>query len=578
MRRPFALTLAALAGLGLLSGTGRAQLPSTAPQPLQSFQGSASQTTAAFQAPDSWEVRWSGGRTVNVTVLAADNSIVAGSAGPRGALYLPKGGTYHLQIDYAPLPVMPGQQAPAENPPQSQFERTIAGGDSGSSTDNNGNGGTDGNAPGTPAYAQQMQAQMQARMMAMMNRPYAVEVVPMSTATSTPSTGFDAPPNFTVPAGVSLASTPGAALTPAIPPVPAAAASSNPAPAASGSLSTDQARAVVLIKGDKAEGTGFIIKTPNGPAVITNIHVIADNPNVKITTNTGEVVTVTSQKCAADRDLAMLTIQDNGYSCLEMAPDISKVVQPGDEVITPGNSEGGEVMLNTSGKVLGVGPERIEIDNPIYHGNSGGPVFHPKSGKVLGVVTCAIPVDMSDDLDKTSFANRNSAIASKMRYFALRLDTVSQWIDVDPRAFEIETTFLDRFQQQSERLDAYLNRSDSNTDNSNGDSGSSGSGSGQDDSKIYLDDEKIMKADNNYASNASNGDTEQHIEALRNLLFDLQGVADTDMDKVQNMNNFYPFDQDRARDEMDYRKALKSELDSIGNNIERLGSLPRANN
>ena len=29
---------------------------------------------------------------------------------------------------------------------------------------------------------------------------------------------------------------------------------------------------------------------------------------------------------------------------------------------------------------------------------------------------------------------------------------------------------------------------------------------------------------------------------------------------------------------MDYRKALKDELDSIGNNVERLGGLPRTNN
>jgi hypothetical protein len=356
-------------------------------------------------------------------------------------------------------------------------------------------------------------------------------------------------------------------------PTPAPTPAANPTPDAPVKLSEDQARAVVLIKGDKAEGTGFLIKTPNGPAVITNIHVIADNPNVKITTNTGALVTVLSQKCASDRDLAMLAVQDEGYSYLEMAPDISKVVQPGDDVVTPGNSEGGEVMLNTAGKVLGVGPERIEIDNPIYHGNSGGPVFHPKSGKVLGVVTEAEEVDLSDSLDKTSFASRNSAIAGKMRYFALRLDTVAQWIDVDPRAFSVETAFLDQFEDQSERLDAYLNRSD----NSNSNASPNGSTS-DDKSKIYLDDEKIMRAENNYQSNANGADTEQHIEALRNLLFDLQGIADTHFSDIQNADNFYPFDRDRAHDEMAYRKALKDELDSISNNIERLGHLPRTNN
>ncbi len=159
-----------------------------------------------------------------------------------------------------------------------------------------------------------------------------------------------------------------------------------------------------------------------------------------------------------------------------------------------------------------------------------------------------------------------------MRYFALRLDTVTQWIDVDPKAFGIETAFLDQFEQQSERLDAYLNRSDTNNnDNPNGNSS-------QENSKIYLNDDKIMRAENNYQSNASGGDTAQHIEALRSLLFDLQGVGDLNYDKIQDMNNFYPFDRERARDEMAYRKALKDELDSIGNNVERLGHLPRSNN
>ena len=556
---------------GFLTGLAQAQLQSTAP--LESYQGAATQATAPFQVGDSWEVRWTAGHTLNVSVMAADGTIIAGGAGSRGALYVPKGGNYHLQIDYVPIPV-PGQPAPATRAP-TPFENTINGGGNDSSQDNNNNGGNGNNGPGTPGYAQQMQEEMRARMAASMNGPYTVEVIQMNALPTTTVGGvgnpeYSAMPNFKLPLGaVASSQSPSAvgATTPA-PSVPDATAAATAAP---GKLTEDQARAVVLIKGDKAEGTGFLIKTPNGPVVITNIHVIANNPNVKITTNTGALVTVLSQKCASDRDLAMLAIQDNGYSYLQMAPDISKVVAPGDEVITPGNSEGGEVMLNTSGKVLGVGPERIEIDNPIYHGNSGGPVFHTKSGTVLGVVTEAEEVELGDDLDKTSFASRNSAIAGKMRYFALRLDTVTNWIDVDPKAFAIETAFLDQFEDQSERLDAYLNRSDNTESNPN---------AGEDKSKIYLQDDKIMRAENSYQSNAGgdSGDTSQHIEALRSLLFDLQSVADLHYSDIQNMDAFYPFDRDRAKDEMAYRKALKDELDSISNNIERLGHLPRTNN
>jgi hypothetical protein len=349
-------------------------------------------------------------------------------------------------------------------------------------------------------------------------------------------------------------------------------------PAPIPTMTDDQARAVVLIKGDNAEGTGFMIKTPNGPAVITNIHVIANNPNLKITTNTGALVDVLAEKGASDRDLAMLMIKDAGYSYLDFATDISQSVQPGDEVITPGNSQGGEVMLNTGGKVLGIGPVRIEFDNPIYHGNSGGPVFHPKSGKVLGVVTEGMKNEMTDELDKASFASRNSAISGAMRYFGLRLDTVDAWIPIDSRRFGIETTFLDQFHEQSRRLDAYLNRADRNQSNDSNNGGNNGSGSDNREAKIYLDDAKIMKADENYTGRVSGSDTAQRIDLLKSLLFDLQCVADLDMDQIKDKTNFYSFDQERAQEEYEYRKALRDELDSIGSDIERLGGLPRTNN
>ena len=527
-----------LGALAVLGGFARAQMQSSAP--LQSFQGATSQSTASFTVPDAWEVRWSSGQTLNISVLAPDGSLVAGAITRRGALFVAKGGTYRLQIDVdGPTSAPP---TPSDGP--SGFQNTI-------------NGGMRGDANGGASPSPNPNFDR-------FSRAYTVEVVQMN---SPAAQGPSVTPNFKMPAGAATAGGVASTLS------SNAAAPGMPAPPAptAGKLTENQARAVVLIKGDKAEGTGFLVKSPEGPVVVTNIHVIADNPNLKVTTSTGALVTVLSQKCASDRDLAMLAIQDNGYSYLEMAPDISAVVQPGDEVITPGNSQGGEVMLNTAGKVLGIGPERIEIDNPIYHGNSGGPVFHTKSGKVLGVVTEAMKVDMSNELDKTSFANRNSAISNSMRYFALRLDTVVEWVSVDPRAFHSETAFLDQFEDQSRRLDAYLNRAD----NSGGGRASSTS---SDVANIYLDDDRIMRAEHNYQSQSSGGDTAQRLEALRSLLFDLQGVADLNVSSIQSLNNFYPFDRERAREEMSYRQALKSELDSIAGNIERLGHLPRSNN
>jgi hypothetical protein len=326
-------------------------------------------------------------------------------------------------------------------------------------------------------------------------------------------------------------------------------------------LTEDQARAIVLIKGDKAEGTGFLVQTKDGPAVVTNIHVISSNPNLKITTNTGAQLTILSTKGATDRDLAMILVQPGDFKYLDLATDISGTVQPGDEVITPGNSEGGEVMLNTDGKVLGIGPDRVEFDNPIYHGNSGGPVFHVKTGKVIGIVTEAIKVDTSDELDKVSFANRGSAIGRSMRYFGLRFDTVPNWEVYDPRRFQNETAFLDQFDKRSRCLDCYLNAPDDN----------------KPEDTLWREDRDISKANNDFFQQASGADTSQQMDADRVMWAEFNDMAEADMAAMQNPGNFYSFDQQRAADEVAYRKAIRAELADINNNVSRLGSLPRSN-
>jgi len=352
--------------------------------------------------------------------------------------------------------------------------------------------------------------------------------------------------------------------TPSPPTTSTSSPSSPPAEhAAPVNLTEAQTAAVVLIKGDTAEGTGFLVKTADGPTVITNIHVISDNPHLQITTNTGAQVEILSFKGATDRDLAMIAIKDNGYSYLDLATNVPGTVQVGDAVVTPGNSEGGEVMLNTGGKVLGIGPQRVEIDNPIYHGNSGGPIFHVKSGKVIGVVTEAIQVDVTDSLDKASFASRSSAITNSMRYFGMRIDNVPKWEPYDWNRLQTETLFLDQFDKRNRCLDCYLNAPNDN----------------KPEDLLYLEDDKIVKANNDFADQTGgDADISQKMDAVREWQSDMNDIADTDMDAIQNPNNFYTFDQQRANDEIAYRKAIKAELATMGNNFNRISGMARSNN
>jgi S1-C subfamily serine protease len=281
---------------------------------VQSFDGTAALATPNFQVQDKWEVRWDSADITQITVLAADGTVVAGAAGSqKGSLYLPKGGTFNLKIS-------------------------------------------------RPAAAAATQ--------------WHITVVEIGSAPNPVPVASNYLPPETLPA----AATTNAAPAPT-PPAAAPATASTTTPATTGGLSEDQARAVVEIKGDVGEGTGFLVKTADGPAVVTNIHVLSANPNVKILTTTGAQIKMLGVKGASDRDLAMISIQDDHYTYLDLATDIANTVQAGDEVITPGNSEGGEVMLNTKGTVLGIGPQMVEISNPIYHGNSGGPVSTSRAAR-----------------------------------------------------------------------------------------------------------------------------------------------------------------------------------------------------
>jgi hypothetical protein len=108
------LLFALLAGLLIFGAKGYAQTQTQtqAPQAIAHFTGTGPQVTDPFTVADAWVVRWTAYRLVNISVLGPDGSLVAGAAAPRGALYVAKGGTYHLQIEYTPRPANAPTPAP----------------------------------------------------------------------------------------------------------------------------------------------------------------------------------------------------------------------------------------------------------------------------------------------------------------------------------------------------------------------------------------------------------------------------------------------------------------------------------
>ena len=94
---------------------------------------------------------------------------------------------------------------------------------------------------------------------------------------------------------------------------------------------------------------------------------------------------------------------------------------------------------------------------------------------------------------------------------------------------------------------------------------------------VWQKDSAIMRSNTDYWDSVNGADASAKVDATRRLYSEFNDLARENMDGIQNLSNFYVFDQQRAKDATAYRKAIQAELDTISDNISRLASLPRSN-
>jgi hypothetical protein len=455
-------------------------------QLVKQFDGHNSLTTADFQVPDGWEIRWHSDQVLSLGVIRLDNTVVAGSTGRTvGSIYLPQGGTYRIRVkgrDPIPWDVKVYALDPAAPPPNDDDEITFYEPSAG------------------PAY-----------------KPLPKTPIPV----------------------VKPDATPAVALAPVPPPLPT-------------QMNAAQCSAIVTVKGDRAQGAGFFMKTPTGTVVVTTLGLLSSNPNLEIDTATGTKVAFTQIQGATDRDLAMISVKDFGFPTLDSGN--SAALQSGDSVLTTGTNG----TPYPPEPVVSVEPQRIEINR--LRALNGAPVVLAKTGKVIGVVSIAPPSLSTANFNDESFADREGALSGAAAAFALRLDNVPGWETYVWSKMQNQTVFLDNFHKQSRTLDSYLNGDD------------------EEGSKLWRSDEKLKSANDSFLQDTAGGDPSQRIGALHALLFELGVVADTDMDQIALPANFYSYELKRARDEIAYRKALKAQLDAYGSNVTRFNSVASRNN
>lgn len=173
---------------------------------------------------------------------------------------------------------------------------------------------------------------------------------------------------------------------------------------------------VLIVKTGTGMGTAFRVQDKDGTFLISNLHVVASPGPLTIYDTEGKSAEVEKFiEVAKDTDLVRIAQKGEGGLSVGAPPQI------GGEVVSYGNSGGGNVITENPGKVLGVGPKTFEVSCEIVQGNSGGPIVNAEQ-KVIGVASF-LTKQQNDWNEDTRY--------NEVRRFAIRLDQPIVWEKVE---------------------------------------------------------------------------------------------------------------------------------------------------
>jgi hypothetical protein len=211
-------------------------------------------------------------------------------------------------------------------------------------------------------------------------------------------------------------------------------------------LVRDNSQSLVFVEDESGAGSGFVATLGGKPFVFTNQHVVAGHPGVRFTLLDRSPIKVAGASAAVAHDV-MIFAADAGAKALEVMTEVERNAAIGDEVAVLGNPEGARVIKPLVGKLVGIGPNLVEVTAEFVPGNSGSPIIHLKSGKVIGIATYAV----IRELDALSGRRQ-----PQIRRFGFRLDSVKQWQPVAWPAYNEEFVQMEKIQSRTQDLAALL--------------------------------------------------------------------------------------------------------------------------
>ncbi len=162
----------------------------------------------------------------------------------------------------------------------------------------------------------------------------------------------------------------------------------------------------------------------------------------------GTQVQVGAPAVAVGHDIFVLALKPEDKA-LEVMTGVDQNTSIGDAVVVLGNAEGAGVINTIQGKIVGVGPNLVEVDAPFQPGNSGSPIVHLKTGKVIGVATYLT-------IRKYDSATKEAVKKPIVRRFGYRLDSIKTWQSVNWQAFYAQATEMEAIEKLTGDLANFL--------------------------------------------------------------------------------------------------------------------------
>ena len=172
---------------------------------------------------------------------------------------------------------------------------------------------------------------------------------------------------------------------------------------------------ICLAKDKKGQSTAFIMRDNGTNWCVTAEHCVRDGGfRCRNVEGRKPKLGYLDFEVARNADICRFPIDtvESWEGALIASPVVPKI---GDEVVVYGNANGLDTICKSVGRVVSVGPERIEIESDWCEGFSGGPVI-TKDG-VVGVIAFYASARKGTETDESKY--------NKLRRFAYRIDTVN---------------------------------------------------------------------------------------------------------------------------------------------------------